>query len=72
MNAYINDSERFGAFEPIGACAVCNGGGYLIQVANGGLAVVQNRLRPPLSPLFCGIYEYLKPLKDNTIWKALR
>lgn len=38
MNAYINDSERFGAFQPIGARAVCNGGGYMIQVAKCGQA----------------------------------
>lgn len=38
MNAFINDSERFGAFEASGACGVCNAGGYMIQVANGGQA----------------------------------
>lgn len=38
MNAYINDSERYGAFEANGACGMCNGGGYMIQVAKGGQA----------------------------------
>lgn len=37
MNAYINDSERYGAFQPNVACAVCSGG-YLIQLADGGQA----------------------------------
>lgn len=38
MDAFVNDSERCGAFQPHGMYINSNAGGYMIQVANGGHA----------------------------------